>query len=1639
MRRKHVVSKIVAWVTALAMMISLIAPFANGITVSASTPAPCPAHTSVWAPNLVGAEATPSGRNYVTNIDGETVGLFLSSSRTPPAGLQVLDGGVLRHETGGGGERLNIAIKGTSTNGSEQAGFAPVDGRTYRLTFNAENENRTGPATTIGFRLNGETVVSSVKPVKGTFFSYQFTHNAELATEGDTGHGLVAIGIVVDGGGGTVVHFSNFNIIEVTDAECICVGPCPVHVGTRVWAPNLVGAEAAPSGRNYVTSAAGETLGFILSSSRTPPAGLQVLDDGVLRHQSGGGGERLSIVVKGTSSNNSEQAGFAPVDGKSYRLTFNAENAHRSGPSTTIGISQYGQAIVPAGTLRPVAGTRFEHVFHFDATNPAYQTYGDGGHGRVAIGIIAGSDSGTVVHYSNIEIYEVDPGGVCICVPTVREWYIFPESANIEFIGTPNPDTGIGHVMKLSNLAFDLNDIPTRGAILDLNLRMAYDTGRRFLAWTDLSGSASEIGDITFATTPNILADKVVVSDLAGTNTQISLTLPQELLYNEATGTFATEIYIAIGINKGLTGDPDAPDNYNLVPGQRGGNARGGLGLAREFDILSTVRLNVLEEIFFNTNISLNPGANETQIGVTWWTPAGEANASRLQIVRASELVGGQMPDNPRTINGSGRPTPLHPTSELPDYAYDVNRVTITGLERGVEYAYRVGDGNPDNWSPVFRFNTFDPSNQFRVILVGDPQLNPTPDRLLANWRDTLQRAVARTNAAGGASFMISTGDQTGGGANDPLAITNYLDPVQLRSLPVMATIGNHDTQSQRTAARLEPAFSVFSSVYNWPNHDWLGGNPSHSNDFLRGGGNWYFNYGNALFISLNANISDVEIHRATMERAIASHPNATWRIANFHHDPYGNGTGHSMGMAARRATWSAFLDEYNIDIVLNGHDHTHTRSHFMLGNEIQRYQMPTVYDANERGIFDTPAGIYVSPTGIVYLTLGAAADVPKYTSHVPWQPWVAYSDPAEHDPLTQYSVMTIDNNSIRIETYVIDGLTERLHDGITIRKNATQADLQSIVEGMETVARNGITAGTWDAFQAALASAKAATGNFHAAFVALYDAYYALDPGTQKAPLGGLINEVSNVLLTASEGQWEGQYPIGSMAELQAVLDDAFVIYELRLSVQADIDAALAALRAACTHFLSLVSDVPCPWIFVHDIPASGPYTIGLVDWMLEDDPWYIEASLGATLGGKQHFFAHFTKGVYSHNSPYTEGGGLAQRTEVMFAPANLPGGRGVNDVHITQTRIGEWIRYELNVAQAGAYKAVLGAANPTANEQIVVLRDMQLNILTQFVIPANSPLPAGGWADALLVPGGNEFYLPAGNVIIEIYFINDGIGATANAETPGNNYNSGPDVDILILERTGNMDAPVRSIEPNTWPLPPLFTRIGGDASHRQRAWSINGTECPVSGLVGHSLPVHIYNRVIGFAMEVAGRPGGPTGNHTTQIHIVNDGGGAWLPEYNPTVGIIWDGDIGPFGTLVWDVVTMPMADGTSHSGIVHFPTFAQTTETGYINIAYYNNGWEELNYLRAYLILAECAVCGPNCMYETPEWWVAAGQPGGGRPVTATGTLYQIQPGDTLSGLAARFYQDGRLYNRIFEANRDTLRNPHTIIAGQWIRIP
>jgi len=51
----------------------------------------------------------------------------------------------------------------------------------------------------------------------------------------------------------------------------------------------------------------------------------------------------------------------------------------------------------------------------------------------------------------------------------------------------------------------------------------------------------------------------------------------------------------------------------------------------------------------------------------------------------------------------------------------------------------------------------------------------------------------------------------------------------------------------------------------------------------------------------------------------------------------------------------------------------------------------------------------------------------------------------------------------------------------------------------------------------------------------------------------------------------------------------------------------------------------------------------------------------------------------------------------------------------------------------------------------------------------------------------------------------------------------------------------------------------------------------------------------------------------------------------------------------------------------------------------------------------------------------------------------TVYVVQPGDTLGGIALKYYGEAHKYMKIFEANREILDNPDVIKPGQELKIP
>jgi nucleoid-associated protein YgaU len=57
----------------------------------------------------------------------------------------------------------------------------------------------------------------------------------------------------------------------------------------------------------------------------------------------------------------------------------------------------------------------------------------------------------------------------------------------------------------------------------------------------------------------------------------------------------------------------------------------------------------------------------------------------------------------------------------------------------------------------------------------------------------------------------------------------------------------------------------------------------------------------------------------------------------------------------------------------------------------------------------------------------------------------------------------------------------------------------------------------------------------------------------------------------------------------------------------------------------------------------------------------------------------------------------------------------------------------------------------------------------------------------------------------------------------------------------------------------------------------------------------------------------------------------------------------------------------------------------------------------------------------------------------PAAPAARKYTVVAGDTLSKIAKREYGDASKWHRIYEANKDTIKNPDLIYPGQTFKIP
>jgi hypothetical protein len=432
------------------------------------------------------------------------------------------------------------------------------------------------------------------------------------------------------------------------------------------------------------------------------------------------------------------------------------------------------------------------------------------------------------------------------------------------------------------------------------------------------------------------------------------------------------------------------------------------------------------------SDLALTPGADASQLNVAWITDASSADTCAVQIAKASTgLKQASTFTSQKVIQAS---------AASKDGTYYYCHVGVTGLKNQVDYVYKVGDGS--TFTGAYTYSTRN-RNKYGFVFLSDAQQgasgNLTND--LAGWSNTV-KAIGDNFPQ--TAFIMSAGDQI---EHPGVATewTNFLTPAGLRSIPVAPTPSSHDELG--TGQGGAPSSYAIDYHFNLPNESarWQitadangcpppGGPPPppgtpapppctpNMQQFYLATGDYYFTYGDALFMVLNMDSTDYDGHEAFMQVAIAANPDIRWKVAMWHYTIY---TAASRPSNLSRTEMLDIMDDLKIDVVLQGHDHVYCRTWQMLNNEPQI------------NVATSAKGEVLSPAGTLYLTTDSASgskyyDLGTNVTIDPTGAWFWVADYWQAKAPT-FSYITVDANSLSISTYRTD--TMATIDTYTIKK----------------------------------------------------------------------------------------------------------------------------------------------------------------------------------------------------------------------------------------------------------------------------------------------------------------------------------------------------------------------------------------------------------------------------------------------------------------------------------------------------------------------------------------------------------------------------------------------------------------------------
>ena len=266
---------------------------------------------------------------------------------------------------------------------------------------------------------------------------------------------------------------------------------------------------------------------------------------------------------------------------------------------------------------------------------------------------------------------------------------------------------------------------------------------------------------------------------------------------------------------------------------------------------------------------------------------------------------------------------------DVKEYSY---KAEAAELEPDTTYYYQVGSESGEI-SEVGEFKTSGESgDSFKFVHYTDTQnafWNENVRNEAAFGADTLQKAL---ETAGETDFVLHTGDvvEVAEVEDEWVDIFEQSKPYFMQSAMAVAP-GNHDEYALDWND--DPVTGKFNEHFNVPV----------TNDAVDGGSYYSFDYNGVHFVTLNTNDNkesddnpnggaigkeQMEWIKADIEQARAN--GAKWVVLNYHKPLYSKSY-HSLqdeDVQEIREELTALIDELDVDLALQGHDHVVSRTH---------------------------------------------------------------------------------------------------------------------------------------------------------------------------------------------------------------------------------------------------------------------------------------------------------------------------------------------------------------------------------------------------------------------------------------------------------------------------------------------------------------------------------------------------------------------------------------------------------------------------------------------------------------------------------------------------------------------------------------